>query len=1775
MKLKYLCGALLAALLALPVARAYNPDPRSPSGEACCQPCGGCKGEGYGERTASPDFSYWNFLSGRLEQEIVLQAGMSGLSLPELKLCYSSVFAPLAETNCFANYWLLSVGEYLAAAHDGGDGLQYFRPGDVSSEFVKNGDGYRSVPGGEVEIIPLPDGRFKMSDINGRVRIFSAWRKTADDVSYLRLEELRFPGRIPVTLAYNDVGKLAAIKNGVSGKALFTLKYEGNFCKSIVNATGVTVASFTYDGRELLTGVYFGAVNDATPHYAFTYNDQYRIARKVRPNGGVVSYGYDDNGVLTKATLATGEVVSVSRTMGDGAEPTIQTIGANGGSKETVTVTQTGERPGTTRVNKFVRLPGKENFTRAEYADGRVVIKEFNAAGRLTRRSGGCASCDGRGALETRNTYDNQDRVVKTEYLHQGQVVGTEKFTYNAAGQKETFTAKDGSVTRYGYDSEKRRVSTTYADGATVATAYSANGEVISATDELGRVTRYEYNAAGLRSAMITPDGARTEYGYDDYGRTVSVRYADGAVTTMKYDAIGYLCERTDALGRTEKWINDAKGNHLSHTDALGNVTRYEYDGQWRLVKVIFPDNTSERYELNADGKVIATTRRDGSVVRAEYDMWGKLTASIRPDGARMANQYNTDGRLVATKDYAGNATVFEYDAWGNVVRITDALGNSTSAKFDAMGRRISATDAMGATFTFAYDKRGRMVSSKDALGNETKIEYDTVGNPVRQIMVDGTVRTYGYDAMGRQIKTVANALDATNSMETVFEYDSRGRVVRIIEDAGAGRSNLVSTMEYDRAGQLVKSTDYDGQVTTYTYDANGKRLSESVSVNGDKLTNTVAYDNMGRVERRMTADGLVTAYGYDRLGRLVRTVADAEGEKIVSSRDYDVNGRLVRAVTEAGAISVATVRYEYDVNGNVIGQIDASGRKMTMAYDKLNRLISATDALGNTAGVTYNGRGQQLTATDANGRVRSTVYDHVGRVVSRENEMDQNTSYTYDKLGNRLTLTDANGNVSRWEYDAFGRPKTKIFPNGDTERYAYDRLGRLTSKTKPDGAVIRYEYDRLGRLVKIVFPGGEVTYEYDAWGRVARETSPVRTLSCEYDRLGRLTAVNDSYTGKTVRYAYNRLGAREKTTLDGIDITYKYDALLRLSEVQKTGEAAPAKYGYDAAGRRTALKLPNGVTTAYAYDAAGRLTKVESKNAVGTVISATNYTLDPVGNRTAIDLTLNGVQNHIAYQFDNAYRLIRETRTAGGQTLYDDAFAYDAVGNRLTRNRMEAGQPATQTVYTYNNVNQLLTEVTNGVTTAYVYDKNGNNISITTPAANGKPATIITMAYDWLNRQTRWTDGIRTESTVFAGADWQRVSTTVTDAESALNRTVKYVYDGSNVLADYGVDNSLSAFYVTPGLDQNLSMPDGAGATAYYTQDGLGSIRALTAANGAILNRYDYTAFGETFAAGTAIAVANRYTYTAREQSLLAAHGAPMYYRWRNYAPGMGRFMRRDPIGYRGGVNVYGYVWARPLVSVDIFGLEDEPYTLDVKLDLSQEPDPEFDLDVDDVSEETGGASSDWPPKTSEEETRFVPPLKPNHPNYPDDSKASDNERIIDNEDCQVVIYWGHFPVVPLKVSQFVRAHQNQKSQYKVGGLGCVTDPTPPSHAIPGFPDVSAGNLGDTPEAAGPDGNGGYNDPHTRDYQKRGKEGYQRLIKVAMEKATEEAKRMCKDKTACCKFVTLRIIGVGPERTGSDGNNELARRGVDTTMFYNYKMEVYDCEQERGSGLRSPSDGH
>jgi RHS repeat-associated protein len=106
-------------------------------------------------------------------------------------------------------------------------------------------------------------------------------------------------------------------------------------------------------------------------------------------------------------------------------------------------------------------------------------------------------------------------------------------------------------------------------------------------------------------------------------------------------------------------------------------------------------------------------------------------------------------------------------------------------------------------------------------------------------------------------------------------------------------------------------------------------------------------------------------------------------------------------------------------------------------------------------------------------------------------------------------------------------------------------------------------------------------------------------------------------------------------------------------------------------------------------------------------------------------------------------------------------------------------------------------------------------------------------------------------------------------------------------------------------------------GSTFFYHQDGLGTVTELTDSAGVTAKSYAYDAWGNQIE--TTGTVENPYTYTGRE---LDAETGLYYYRARYYDPQIGRFLQKDPIGFKDALNLYLYVRANPASLVDPTGL-------------------------------------------------------------------------------------------------------------------------------------------------------------------------------------------------------------------------------------------------------------
>ncbi len=172
---------------------------------------------------------------------------------------------------------------------------------------------------------------------------------------------------------------------------------------------------------------------------------------------------------------------------------------------------------------------------------------------------------------------------------------------------------------------------------------------------------------------------------------------------------------------------------------------------------------------------------------------------------------------------------------------------------------------------------------------------------------------------------------------------------------------------------------------------------------------------------------------------------------------------------------------------------------------------------------------------------------------------------------------------------------------------------------------------------------------------------------------------------------------------------------------------------------------------------------------------------------------------------------------------------------------------------------------------------------------------------------------------------------------------TNRFVYDlpaapgaaqagGWNLIAEVGPSGSLVRSYVW-GLDLSGTMEDAGGigglllvtchsspvTNCFVAYDGNGNVTALVkGGNDPIAARCEYSPFGETLRATGPLAKANPFRFSTK---FADGESGLVYYGYRYYAPGLGRFVNRDPIEEEGGNSLYGFAVNDPLNHYDTHG--------------------------------------------------------------------------------------------------------------------------------------------------------------------------------------------------------------------------------------------------------------
>lgn len=885
---------------------------------------------------------------------------------------------------------------------------------------------------------------------------------------------------------------------------------------------------------------------------------------------------------------------------------------------------------------------------------------------------------------------------------------------------------------------------------------------------------------------------------------------------------------------------------------------------QYSQVDLILPDGGRVHYPRTSPGTGWADAVFEYAGPNAKFD--GSMI-------------YNASGRwALKLKD----GTVMDFPQYSPLAGITDRYGNKTTV-MRAGGNSGNITRVVspnGRWLEYTYDASNRVKTVTDNIGRTVQYDYDVAGQLIKVTNPELGVTEYTYDASHRML----TVKDPRLNQKVLNDYDANGRVSK-----QTYADNTTTTFAYtlDTNGKVVQTdvTRERGEIRRITYNAAGYQLTDTHAL-GRPEQQVVSYtlDTSNHMTQMTDALGRVTEYQYDAKGNRTK-VTKLFGTAIAIRWLYTYEPTFNQVSTITDPLDHITT-FSYDANGNRTQVQDHLGNKVTNSYDAAGRVLTTTRYNGTTPLTITNGYdgGDLVSITDplnrktelypdAVGRIIATKdplghyarmeYDNLDRIVKTVDAQGKTESSAYDANSNRLSFTDAKNQTTTFTYDVRNRLTAKQDALLRTESYGYDASGNLIFSTDRRGLVTGYAYDDLNRRTQTGFGATSTT-----------TPTYTSTIVNTYDAANRLTQAVDSANG-TITRSYDD----------------RFDSVLE--EVTPQGSV---DYTYYADGQRQSMTPIGGSTVTYSYDAAKRLTQITQAAGLGGAVPATaqsvGFNYDSANRLTGMTLP-NGIT--ATYGYDNASQLLSiNYKKADATVIGDLAYSYDNAGQRTTTGGILARTALpTAIASTVHNANNQLT---NKDAVAQSYDNNGN-------LTNDGSRTFT------------WND--RNQLVAIAGAD------TASFAYDAFGRrrtatvngqTTSTLYDGWNPIQLQAGGVAIENRVMGLGLDKVFARTR-VGITESYLTDALGSIVELRNAAQAQTVQYTYDPYGNTSAS---VASTNTIKYTGREQDAADLY----YYRNRYFKPSTERFISEDPIGLKGGSNLYAYVGGNPVNLIDPLGL-------------------------------------------------------------------------------------------------------------------------------------------------------------------------------------------------------------------------------------------------------------
>ncbi|MBS1712976.1 MAG: hypothetical protein JST30_01430 [Armatimonadetes bacterium] len=1041
----------------------------------------------------------------------------------------------------------------------------------------------------------------------------------------------------------------------------------------------------------------------------------------------------------------------------------------------------------------------------------------------------------------------------------------------------------------------------------------------------------------------------RPQKWYDSFGRYIQFEYDDFDPGDTRSN-VRRLTAIKDSSGNALLTLDlDGYGNAESATDKDGrivyyNVADYPCTGTGSDSSVSWELDQVSQMQSGSTGSpparyVYGYTNYQAGTSSYTVPYLSSLTGPT-PTGA-----VDGSGHLLT------ETLEINYLAGGKVDNIIDANGNKTQFTYNVDSQPKTLVEISDGTNSPVYTYFAKYYGNMMISG-----VYDPDGNPVIEYPSYSSTASYRPTQVKKHYSNAGGGL--TRTWE--YDWDSHGRLTESTTPSGIVTQydwNLESDSSDDLCllGRLNKVQTHQGSTyqtaTNFTYYSAGTNqisgpLHEVLSPipgqsgTSSQQTTTITYTSLGNVAT-VTSPGNnavsthVVSYGYTTDG------SHSQSERL---------GEPITVTTNVSSSTDTTQHLRWDGRHHVTNSIDPTGIETTMSYyywgqpDTVTLPVQTTGSNHGTRKSTYLWPNGPLKKVEAFGPGHSTAdrtvyysYGKEGHLAGVTGDAEE-SAYTYDPVYRTKTFKDGNDNETEYFYAAKGMLTKVEYPGASTGSFdkitydSFDLQGQVLSLTDGLGQVRTFTYGASsaddGLLSKVAYTGlsgKDVEVDYDVFDRPSKlwdstgaapnsgRTNP--TASWTYDDLGNVMQGFRDYGGPSVNppavtsdHSYYADGSRSEMelTVNTTSVgtwTYGYDgngnctSLHSPADVSSTGLSVSY---YDNGWEQTRT-LPNGCYTENTWDNLGLPYSVTNKSSGGTVRSA----YDTFGWDDALNLTSRVASTHVATDFKGTYswtygakdRMTAEQYTkypSGGGISYTQSFAFDDAGNPTTF------RGASQS---FNSDNQRSA-------TGYAFD------------GNGSPTTYAGATFGWdealrlvtitNGSQYRWygyrSDGLRA---------WKDSATGTSPSGNNPTTTARYFYyDGGEPVLETDVNGSV--------IGINVFAPDGLVARyngsswKYFQFDQQGSVVHHLDASGNVSSSQMYEAYGQFIAVPGVLGVADCFRWNGRWGYYYDSETGMYLCGHRYLEPSQGRWLKRDPVSYLGGANLYAYCNGSPVNMID-----------------------------------------------------------------------------------------------------------------------------------------------------------------------------------------------------------------------------------------------------------------